>query len=91
MTNATAIPEAGRAQGAGPRDRLFTNPTFHFETLRNARCIVSNCDNLGEFLATTKVLDEGDAQSWYTAWKATADLALALAERTQDSLEKSGT
>jgi hypothetical protein len=37
-----------------------------------------------------KVVEEGDAQSWYAAWRATADLALALSVRTQDSLDKSG-
>jgi pimeloyl-ACP methyl ester carboxylesterase len=37
-----------------------------------------------------KVIAEGDVQSWYTAWKATADRVLALAERTQDSLSKGG-
>jgi hypothetical protein len=47
-----------------------------------------NCVDLGEVLNAVKVIDEGDSQSWYAAWKATADLALALAERTQDSLSK---
>jgi Prolyl oligopeptidase family. len=51
---------------------------------------VSNCADLGEVLETMKVIAEGDVQSWYTAWKATADRVLALAERTQDSLSKGG-
>jgi hypothetical protein len=50
--------------------------------------MVSNYADLGEILETVKVIDEGDAQSWYAAWKATADLALALAERTQESPSK---
>ena len=50
----------------------------------------SNCADLGEILETVKVITEGDAQSWYTAWKATADRVLALAERTEDSLSKGG-
>jgi hypothetical protein len=45
---------------------------------------------MGEILETVNVIDQGDAQSWYTAWKATADLVLALAERTQESPSKSG-
>ena len=90
LTNASAVPEAGRAQGASPRGRFFANPTFHYETLRNAGYTVPNYADLVKILETVKVVDEGDAQSWCTAWKATADLALALAERTQDSLSKGG-
>jgi pimeloyl-ACP methyl ester carboxylesterase len=86
-TNPTAT---GPAQAVSPRGRFFTNQTFHFETLRNAGYIVSNCADLGEILETVKVIAEGDAQSWYTAWEATADRVLALAERAQDSLSKGG-
>ena len=78
------------AQAVSPRGRFFANPTFHFETLRNAGYILSNCADLGEILETVKAIAEGDAQSWCAAWKATADRALALAERTQDSLSKGG-
>jgi hypothetical protein len=53
-----------------------------------AGCNLSNCTNLGEILEAMTVMDEGDAQSWYAAWKATADLAQALARRTQDSLSR---
>lgn len=90
MTNVSAVPEAGPAQAVSPRGRFFTTQTFHFETLRNAGYIVSNCADLGEVLETVKVIAEGDTQSWYTAWKATAERVLALAERTQDSLSKGG-
>jgi len=86
----TNPPTTGPAQAASPRGRFFANPSFHFETLRNAGYIVSNCADLGEILETVKVIAEGDAQSWYTAWEATADRVLALAERTQDSLSKGG-
>ena len=58
--------------------------------MRNAGYIASNCAELGEVLETVKVIAEGDVQSWYTAWKATAERVLALAERTQDSLSKGG-
>jgi alpha-beta hydrolase superfamily lysophospholipase len=81
---------AAPARGVTPRGLLFANPTFHFETLRNAGYIVSNCADLSEILETVKVISEGDAQSWYAAWEATADRVLALAERTQDSLSKGG-
>lgn len=87
MTSTSAVRDAGPAQSVGPEGRFPANPEFqfHFETLRNPEYIVPNCANLGEVLNAVKVIDEGDSQSWYAAWKATADLALALAERTQDS------
>ncbi len=90
MTKASAVPEAGSAQAVSPRGRFFTTQEFHYETLRNAGYIASGSAELGEVLETVKVIAEGDVQSWYTAWKATADRVLALAERTQDSLSKGG-
>ena len=73
----------GPAQAVSPRGRFFATQTFHYEALRNAGYIVSNCADLGEILETVKVIAEG-------AWEATADRVLALAERTQDSLSKGG-
>jgi len=90
MTNTSAVPDASPAQAVSPIGRFFANQTFHFETLRNAGYIVSNCADLGEVLETVKVITEGDVQSWYDAWTATADRVLALAERTQDLLSKGG-
>jgi len=90
VTNTSAVAEAGPAQAVSPRGRRFANPTFHFETLRNAGNIVSNCADFGEVLETVKVIAEGDVQSWYTAWEARADPVLALAERIQDPLSKGG-
>ncbi|MGO9107853.1 MAG: alpha/beta hydrolase family protein, partial [Thermoguttaceae bacterium] len=90
MTNQHAVPEAGPAKAVSPRGRFFATQTFHYEALRNAGYILSNCADLGEILETVKVIAEGDVQSWYTAWKATADRVLALAERTQDPLSKGG-
>jgi pimeloyl-ACP methyl ester carboxylesterase len=78
------------AQAISPKGRFFSDPTFHFETLRNAGYVASNCADLGEILETVKVISEGDVASWYTAWEATADRVLTLAERTQDSLSKGG-
>jgi len=90
VTNTSAVPEAGPMQAVSPRGRFFANQTFHFETLRNAGYILSNCADLGEILETVKVIDESDVRSWYSAWKATADRVLALAEHTQDPLSKGG-
>jgi hypothetical protein len=83
MTNASAVLEASPAQAVSPRGRFFANPTFHYETLRNADYILANCADPGEVLETVKVIGEGDVQSWCTAWKATADRVLALDERTR--------
>jgi pimeloyl-ACP methyl ester carboxylesterase len=70
------------------RGRFFADQTFHFETLRNAGYAFSQCADLGEMLETTKQIIEGDLQSWYTAWAATADREEALAARTQDTISK---
>jgi len=90
MANTSAVPEASPAQAVAPKGRFFANQTFHFETLRNAGYIVSNCADLSEILETVKVIAEGDVQSWYAGWKATADRVLALAERTRDPISKGG-
>ena len=90
MTNASAVLETHPAHAVSPRGRFFNNQTYHFETLRQAGYILSNCADLGEILETVKVIAEGDAQSWYTAWAGTADRVLALAERTQNSLSRGG-
>ena len=80
----------GSSQAVAPRGLFFANPTFHFETLRNAGYAVSNCADLGEIFETVKVISEGDPQSWYTAWEATAERLFGLAERTRDPLSKGG-
>src|SRR5215469_16561724 len=90
LSNHAAPAATVPAQGVTPRGLFFANPTFHFETLRNAGYIVSNCDDLGEIFETVKVISEGDPQSWYAAWEATADRVFALAERTRDALSKGG-
>jgi pimeloyl-ACP methyl ester carboxylesterase len=43
---------------------------------------------VGDVLETVKLIAEGDMQSWYSAWSATSDRVLALAERTQDPISK---
>jgi pimeloyl-ACP methyl ester carboxylesterase len=84
------LPATGPAQAVSPKGRFFTNQSYHFETLRNAGYIASNCADLSEILETVKLIIEGDAQSWYSSWEATADRVLALAERTHDPLSKGG-
>jgi pimeloyl-ACP methyl ester carboxylesterase len=89
MTHTSEVLEA-RPQAFSPRGRFFANQTFHYETLRNAGYIFSQCADLGEVLETTKEITEGDLQSWYGAWAATADRLEALAASTQDLLSKGG-
>src|ERR1700752_2264050 len=87
-TQKGAILEANPVQAISPRGRFFTDQTFHFETLRNAGYALSQCADLGEMLETTKQITEGDLESWYTAWAATADRVEVLAAHTQDPISK---
>jgi pimeloyl-ACP methyl ester carboxylesterase len=87
-THTGAISEPNPVQAASPRGRFFTDQTFHFETLRNAGYALARCADLGEILETTKQITEGDLESWYNAWAATADRVEALAARTQDTISK---
>jgi pimeloyl-ACP methyl ester carboxylesterase len=87
MKNISTLAE-NSAQAVSPRGRFFTDQTFHFETLRNAGYALSRCADLGEMLETTKQIAEGDVESWYRAWGATADRVEALAAHTQDRISK---
>jgi hypothetical protein len=80
--------QADSLQSLVPRGRFFANQTFHFETLRNAGYAFSQCADLGEMLETAKGITEGDPESWYTGWAATAGRLAALATRTQDAISK---
>ena len=80
--------EANPLQALSPRGRFFANQTFHFETLKNAGYALSQCADLGEMLETTKQITEGNLESWFTAWAATADRVETLAARTQDTISK---
>jgi len=46
MKNAGPDIEAGPAKAVSPKGRFFANPTFHYETLRNAGYILDNFDHL---------------------------------------------
>jgi len=87
-THSGAIVEANPLQAICPRGRFFADQTFHFETLRNAGYAVSQCADLGEMLETTKQITEGDLESWYRAWAATAHCVEALAARTHDTISR---
>ena len=88
MVHKTPSLEANPVQAFSPRGRFFTDQTYHFETLRKAGFAQSRCADLNEMLETTKQITEGDVDSWYRAWAATADRAEAFAARTQDPISK---
>jgi len=75
-------------RAVSPRGRFFTDQTFHFETLRNAGYVYSKCADLGEMLEKTKLIAEGDVESWYRAWAAAANRAEGLAASTRDTISK---
>ncbi len=85
MTITSAIPEAECAHGTSPGSCTAGDRMSQSEMFLTAAGAGSNSIKLREILETVKTIDEGDAQSWYTAWKATAALAVALAEDIQDS------
>jgi len=83
------------AAGAGPEARLgngrfFANQTFHFEALRALGYMQAGGAEAGEVLETVGLITEGDVQSWYAAWSATADRVAAMAEGMLDPISKSG-
>jgi pimeloyl-ACP methyl ester carboxylesterase len=86
--NPSAILGATPTEAVSPRGRFFANQTFHFETLRKAGYAFSQCADLGEMLETTKQITEGDLESWYKAWAASAERLEAQALRTQDKTSK---
>ncbi|MFJ4923726.1 alpha/beta hydrolase family protein [Streptomyces sp. NPDC088725] len=52
---------------------LFDDESFSFETLRTACFAEYGGADLGEILTTASEITDGDEESWYRAWKATAD------------------
>jgi pimeloyl-ACP methyl ester carboxylesterase len=79
-------PQPPRTMGVG---RFFATQNFHFQTLRALMESPSGSADTNEILETVKLIADGDAQSWYTAWDAMADRVLALAESTNDTISKS--
>jgi len=51
---------------------IFSDPEFAFELRRTMAAIYAGEADLGECLATAKRIKEGDFESWYTEWNATA-------------------
>src|SRR5258705_6266589 len=54
------------------RGFLFRNESFSFETLRVAGAAPYDGADLGEVLATARLIREGDLDGWLHSWRATA-------------------
>jgi pimeloyl-ACP methyl ester carboxylesterase len=62
---------------------IFKDEAFKFETLRAAGFAADAGSDIGEVIATTAKIPEGDEDAWTAAWKATAQ---RIAKRGEDSL-----
>lgn len=65
--------------------RYFHDQAFHFQTLRSLNSIHSDGADTSEVLETIGHIHEGDMQSWYVAWTATADRVLDRSGRIRDA------
>lgn len=90
MASLSAVVEADCAQENLKVSRSLDVQTPSIGMVSKAERIIPNCTNLSEFLKTVDVAEEGDAQSWLAAWKATAELAHAMAEHGRESVDKYG-
>jgi pimeloyl-ACP methyl ester carboxylesterase len=70
------------------RSRLYTDQTYHFESLRvlNNTSVVGGDPN--EVFQTIAHVKAGDADGWYNAWMAEGDRLIALAQKTTDPMSK---
>ena len=68
--------------------RYFADQTYNFETIR---VFSDNAPAGGDSNEAAQAISEikaGDAESWYTAWSAAGDRAMALAAKMTDSIGK---
>src|SRR6202163_4580907 len=63
-----------------PMKFLFRNESFSFETLRTAGFATYGGADLGEVLATARLIPNGNEEAWLKSWSATADRAANIAE-----------
>jgi pimeloyl-ACP methyl ester carboxylesterase len=59
---------------------VFKDETYDFELRRALGYAVSGGADINESLYTAKRIKEGDDESWYAAWRATADRVAAIGE-----------
>jgi alpha-beta hydrolase superfamily lysophospholipase len=70
------------------RPEYFADQTYNFETLRVLDDIAIAGGDNNEAAQAIRGIKVGDADGWYTAWKAAGDRATLLASRTQDPMSK---
>ena len=64
-----------------PRQKIyFDNPSFDFELQRALGYTVSGGADANEVLFTAHKITEGDEESWYKAWRETADRIYGIGE-----------
>jgi pimeloyl-ACP methyl ester carboxylesterase len=63
-----------------PMKFLFRNESFSFETLRTAGFATYGGADLGEVLATARLIPNGNEDAWLKSWRATADRVANIAE-----------
>ncbi|MGW4770659.1 alpha/beta hydrolase family protein [Nocardia sp. NPDC004278] len=61
------------------------NPQFWYETLRSMSHIAYGGADFGEVVSTGERIVEGDYDSWYTEWLATADRVAGEAQKALDA------
>ncbi|MGA9851996.1 MAG: alpha/beta fold hydrolase [Gammaproteobacteria bacterium] len=68
--------------------RFFTDQTYNFETIRVLSDTSVVGGDTGEVSQAIAGLKAGDANGWYTAWKAAGDRVMALAHGTADPISR---
>jgi hypothetical protein len=71
------------AERAQAMEFIFKDEAFKFETLRAAGFAGDAGADIGEVIATTSRISEGDEEGWTNEWRATAE---RTAERGETSL-----
>lgn len=85
--NTSKPQDPARTDGFGQR-RFFNDQTYHFQTLRVFSDIPFGGADTSEVLETIATIREGDVESWYTAWTATAQRNAERAETARDPVSK---
>lgn len=66
------------------QSRFFNDQAFHFQTLRALNDIRADGADTAEVLETIKHIQDGDTQSWFTAWENTGNRVLQRAQGIAD-------
>ncbi len=73
--------DAGSPSPAAAPELVFSDPEFAFELRRTMAAIYAGEADLGECLATARRIKDGDFESWYAEWYATAQDMRAMGDR----------